>query len=319
MSKILITGGAGFIGSHLSDHLIKLGHSVTAIDNLSTGSLDNLVSARSNSSFKFIEGDVTDIQTLEPLIAECDMIFHLAAVVGVRKVMENTVQTIKSNLRGTEAVLDAAVKYNKRIIITSTSEVYGANPNDTFHEEDDSIIGNSRHRRWCYAACKLLDEFLGYACHYSYDLPVTVVRLFNTIGPRQVGHYGMVVPNFIHSALAGKDIVVHGDGKQKRCFTSVYDVVDSLERLAFSEDSYGETFNIGSDNELSIIELAEMIKELTGSSSKITFTSYKEVYGEGFVDMQRRKPDLSNLKRVIGVTPSTPLVETLNGIIESFK
>lgn len=314
--NILITGGAGFIGSHLCDLMLEQGHKVTVIDNMSTGSIANLAAARQNPNFRLLIGSVSDKRFIEPHIESNDIVYHLAAVVGVRKVMENTVQTIHQNLHSTEAVLDICTRYHKRVIITSTSEVYGANPNEAFSEEDDSIIGSSKHRRWCYAACKLLDEFLGYACYHSTGLPVTIVRLFNTIGPRQVGHYGMVVPNFITAALNNEPLVIHGDGKQKRCFSYVGDVVSCLEKLAFNEQAHGETFNIGSDNEISIHELAELIIKLCNSSSQVTFRSYQQVYGEGFVDMQRRKPNTTKLRQTIGYAPETPLEQILKILID---
>jgi len=313
--NILITGGAGFIGSHLTDLMLLQGHGVTVIDDMSTGSIRNLEKAKQNPNFNLLVGSAADNKFIESQVATSDIIFHLAAVVGVRKVMENTIETINKNLHTTEAVLESCTRYHKRVIITSTSEVYGSNNNESFSEEDNSIIGSSKHRRWCYAACKLLDEFLGYACFHSSGLPVTIVRLFNTIGPRQVGHYGMVVPNFIKAALKNEPIIIHGDGSQSRCFSYVGDVVTCLDALAGSPQAYGETFNIGSSSEISILELANKIKELSGSSSEIIFRSYEEIYGEGFVDMKRRKPDTSKLKSVIGFTPQTALDDVLKMII----
>ena len=310
----LITGGAGFIGSHLCEHLLAKGWCVTVIDDLSTGRIENVKALDSNPDFKMIVGEAGEASLLESLVAKADTVFHLAAVVGVRKVMEDTIATIEKNLHTTEVVLRACNRYRKRFLDASSSEVYGANPKDSFSEEDNAIIGPSRYRRWCYAAAKLMDEFHAYAYYYSTALPMTIVRLFNTVGPRQVGHYGMVVPTFVNQALAGEPITIHGDGSQQRCFTYVKDVARCLVELSERKEAIGEVYNIGSTNEISIKDLAEKIKQMTGSDSPIIFKSYGEVYGETFVDMERRRPNTSKLKAAIGYAPDTSLDEILQEI-----
>ncbi len=312
----LITGGAGFIGSHLCEHLLGAGWRVTVIDDLSTGRIENVKALEENPDFRVIVGEAGDAELLEPLVARADTVFHLAAVVGVRKVMEDTIATIERNLHTTEVVLRACNRYRTRFLDTSSSEVYGANPKDSFTEDDNAIIGPSRYRRWCYAAAKLMDEFHAYAYYYSTALPMTIVRLFNTVGPRQVGHYGMVVPTFVGQALKDEPITVHGDGSQQRCFTFVKDVARCLVELSECEKAVGEVYNIGSANEISIMELARKVKEMTGSSSPIVCKSYGEVYGETFVDMERRRPNTDKLKAAIGYAPDTGLDEILQSVIK---
>lgn len=315
----LVTGGAGFIGSHLTELLIAGGWRVTVVDDLSTGSLDNLAALQGHPDLVVETSSAADGELLERVAADAHAVFHLAAVVGVRKVMENTVETIEKNLHTTEAVLRFASRHRKRLLITSTSEVYGSNPKKAFSEEDDSIIGNSRHRRWCYAAGKLLDEFHAYAYYHSESLPVTIARLFNTIGPRQVGHYGMVVPTFVGHALRGEPLTVHGDGTQRRCFGAVSEVVRCLVALIDCGEAVGTVFNVGSDREISIMDLARKIKEMTASDSPVVTRSYREVYGEDFVDMERRVPDISRLRKAIGFAPQAPLEDTLSEIIEDIR
>jgi UDP-glucose 4-epimerase len=315
----LITGGAGFIGSHLAEHLLDEGHRVTVLDDLSTGSIGNVRHLESRESFRILVGSAADEALLERVAADADVLYHLAAVVGVRKVMHDTVRTIETNLHSTEAVLRVANRFRIRTLLTSTSEVYGAGTRERLSEEDDEIIGPSHYRRWCYAAGKLLDEFHAYAYHYSTALPVTIVRLFNTIGPRQVGHYGMVVPTFVRQALRGEPLTVHGDGGQSRCFTWVGDVVRALVALAESTDTVGEVYNVGSDEEVTVRELAELVLELTGSDSGIVTKSYREVYGEDFVDMRRRHPDTTKLRAALGFAPDTPLREALRQVIASMR
>lgn len=317
--RALVTGGAGFVGSHLVELLVGGGWGVTVIDDLSTGSLENLAALEGDPALRVEQSSAADEALLERLGRGADVVYHLAAVVGVRKVMEDTVETIEKNLHTTEAVLRFAASGGRRLLIASTSEVYGSNPKEAFAEQDDSIIGNSRHRRWCYAAGKLLDEFHAYAYHYSARLPVTIARLFNIIGPRQVGHYGMVVPTFVGQALRGEPITVHGDGSQRRCFASVKEVVRCLAALAGCEGAVGEVFNVGSGREISIMELARKVKEMTGSASPIVTRSYREVYGEDFVDMERRVPDVSRLRAAIGFAPQAPLEEVLAEIIEHMR
>jgi UDP-glucose 4-epimerase len=315
----LITGGAGFIGSHLAEHLLAQGWRVTAVDDLSTGSVANLRAVERSDRFRLYVSSAEDDRLLRQLASDASTVFHLAAVVGVRKVMENAVQTIEKNLHTTEAVLKVANLYRLRTLVTSTSEVYGANPRESFREDDDSIIGTSRHRRWSYAASKLLDEFHAFAYYYSSALPVTVVRLFNTIGPRQVGQYGMVVPTFVSQALAGRPITVYGDGSQRRSFTHVGDVVRCLAELAVRPETVGQVYNVGSDQEISILELARKIKAMTGSSSEVVSQSYQQAYGENFIDMERRRPDVSKLRAAIGYAPDTKLETMLQAVIDELR
>lgn len=315
----LVTGGAGFIGSHLCEHLLQQDWRVTALDDLSTGSIRNIRHLEPNPDFRLVVGSAGNEELLERLLPETSLVFHLAAVVGVRKVMDDTVTTIEKNSHTTETVLRACARWHLRLLTASTSEVYGANPKPMFHEEDDAIIGNSRHRRWCYAAGKLLDEFHAYAYHDSKALPVTVVRLFNTIGPRQVGHYGMVVPSFVTQALRGAPLTIYGDGHQRRCFTNVRDVVRVLFDLGQRPEAVGRTYNIGSQEEVTIIELAERIIRMTGSGSGIVFQSYAEVFGEDFVDMERRVPDTGRLQALLGYVPDTPLETTLREVVDAMR
>ena len=315
----LITGGAGFIGSHLCELLLDKGWRVTVLDDLSTGSIDNIRHLEKNEKFRVYVGSASDKDQLKSLCVDVDTLFHLAAVVGVRKVMENTVETIERNLHTTEVVLQICNLFRLRVLTASTSEVYGANVKDKFSEEDNAVIGASRHRRWCYAAGKLLDEFHAYAYYHATNLPMTIVRLFNTIGPRQVGHYGMVVPTFVRQALLNEPITVHGNGLQSRCFTDVRDVVKCLYALAVCNDAIGQVFNIGSQNEISMLQLAEKIKTMTDSSSEIVFKSYDEVYGEDFVDLDRRVPDTTRLAGAIGFEPETPLDVILQSVIDNIR
>ncbi|MHC4885611.1 MAG: GDP-mannose 4,6-dehydratase [Planctomycetota bacterium] len=317
--RALVTGGAGFIGSHLCDYLIHQNWKVTVIDDLSTGSIQNIRALERHPNFRILIGSATDTELLKMVAAEVDTVFHLAALVGVSKVMEDTVKTIDSNLHSSEAVLKLCNQYRLRLLITSTSEVYGASSKEVFSENDDSIIGPSRHRRWSYAAAKLMDEFHAFAYFYTTALPVTVVRLFNTIGPRQVGHYGMVVPTFVNQALRGEPITVTGKGSQTRCFTAVSDVVRCLTALAESDETVGEVYNVGCANEISILQLAEKIKALTNSDSPITFKSYNDFYGEDFVDMERRVPDTQKLKTAIGFQPDTNLDAILESVIDHLR
>lgn len=319
MRRALITGGAGFIGGHLAEHLLERGWSVTVIDDLSTGDPRNIEAVAERDGFRMFVASAADRQLLRETVAEADVVFHLAAVVGVRKVMEDTVNTIETNLHATEAVLHVCNLYRRRLLLASSSEVYGAGVRERFREEDESIIGNSRHRRWCYAAGKLMDEFHAFAYHHGTGLPVTIVRLFNTVGPRQLGRYGMVVPTFAEQALRGLPITVHGDGSQRRCFTHVADVVRALRELAVTRSAAGRTFNIGHDEEISILELAKRIKALAQSDSEILTRPYAEVYGEDFVDMERRRPDTTALREAIGFAPDTPLEETLRAVVEDVR
>ena len=313
--KILITGGAGFIGSHLADACIARGDEVFIIDDLSTGSLDNVDQLANHPRFHCTIDSVRNEPLLEELVDECDVIFHLAAAVGVKLIVESPVRTIETNVRGTEDVLAAASRENKRLLIASTSEVYGLSEAVPFREDGNLVMGATTKGRWSYACSKAIDEFLALAYHHEKKLPAIVTRLFNTVGPRQIGRYGMVVPTLVSQALEGKPLTVYGSGKQTRCFAFVADVVKSLLLLMDHPDSAGQVFNIGSTQEVSITQLAERVLALTGSRSEIVYVPYSEAYEEGFEDMPRRVPDTSKAQRFIGFTPQTPLDDILRAVI----
>lgn len=315
MAHALITGGAGFIGSHLAERLIAAGHTVTIIDNLSTGQIKNLASLEGNPRFRAAIEDIRNIHVMDRLVSECDVIFHLAAAVGVQRIISEPIETIETNIGGTEVVLKTARRYRKKVLIASTSEVYGKGVRIPFAEEDDSVIGATTRSRWSYAVSKAIDEFLALAYHKEVDLPVVIFRLFNTVGPRQSGQYGMVVPRFVRWAIKGEPIMVYGDGQQQRCFCNVSDVVSAIVALFESPDAIGQVFNIGSSEEVSIHQLAERIREQTGSGSEIKSIPYEEAYEAGFEDFRRRVPSLEKIQRVVGWQPTTPLVETINQII----
>jgi UDP-glucose 4-epimerase len=317
--KALITGGAGFIGSHLTERLLRDGQEVTVVDNLSTGSLKNIESFKKHPKFDFVEGDVRDTDLMEPLVEKCDVTFHLAAAVGVKLIADRPVHTIETNIGGTEAVLDVTNRFGKKILIASSSEVYGKNEKIPFREDDDIVLGSTRMSRWSYACSKAIDEFLGLAFYQQYGLGVVIGRFFNTIGPRQTGQYGMVVPRFIQRALRGEPLSIYGTGRQKRCFCYVEDLVDAVIGLMNCEEAAGKVYNIGSTEEIAIEELADKIIEMTGSKSKKEFISYEKAYGRPIEDMMRRVPGLERIKEKIGWEPKTNLAETLQIIIESFK
>lgn len=320
--KILITGGAGFIGSHLAEKLLSIGHEVYIIDDLSTGSIRNIDHLRINPKFHFNTNTITSEQLLSSIVDKVDIIYHLAAAVGVQLVVRSPIKTIQTNIHGTEVVLKAAVKENKKVLIASTSEVYGKSKNIPYKEDDNLLIGAPTLGRWSYACSKALDEFLAMAYWKEKKLPVVITRFFNTIGPKQTGQYGMVVPTFIKQALSGKPITVYGDGKQTRCFTYVGDVVNAIIALMEKDKAIGEIFNIGSTEEISIENLAKKIKQLTNSSSEIVHIPYEQAYEQGFEDMRRRIPDISKLSRMlsgIGGFPKHGLDETLKLIIKNFK
>jgi UDP-glucose 4-epimerase len=304
MTHYLITGGAGFIGSHLGEALLARGDAVTVIDDLSTGRFENIESLTVNGKFNFAIETVTNEFVLDRLASECDVIIHLAAVVGVKLVVDAPVHTITTNINGTEAVLKAARRYRVPTLIASTSEVYGKSTRLPSAEDDDVLLGATRNHRWAYAASKMVDEFLGLAYHREYGLPVTLFRLFNTVGPRQVGRYGMVMPRFVGAALAGEPLTVYGTGTQSRCFCHVQDVIRAIVALSQEPLAAGNLYNIGATTPISILDLAKRVIELTESSSEITFLSYEEAYPVGgFEDMQRRQPDTSRLKGLTGWTP----------------
>lgn len=317
--RIIITGGAGFIGSHLCERLLKDGHVVDVIDDLSTGSLENIKNCIGDKRFTYINDSVINEKMMYTLIDKCDMIYHLAAAVGVKLIVREPVRTIETNIRGTEVVLGIAKKFGKKVVITSTSEVYGKNRNVPFKEEDDCLLGSTTFSRWSYACSKAIDEFLGLAYHRQYGLPVLIVRLFNTVGERQTGQYGMVIPRFVRAALSGEPLTVYGDGKQSRCFAYVGDVIGGLLALVNDHSAYGDVYNLGSTEEVSIEDLAVMIKEMTGSSSEIRYLPYEKAYGAGFDDMKRRVPSLKKAQKQVGYTTKTSLEKTLRIIIDYFR
>ena len=317
--KSLITGGAGFIGSHLAEELITQGHSVVAIDDLSTGRLENIGHLKSNPEFEFILGTIKDEILMAELISHCDTVFHLAAAVGVRLIIDRPVDTIETNIMGTEVVLKLANRRKRKVIITSTSEVYGKNDQVPFKETDDSVYGPTVKSRWSYACSKAIDEFLALAYYHEKKLPVVIVRLFNTIGARQTGEYGMVVPTFVKQALAGRPITVFGDGLQSRCFTNVKDVVSAMIKLAELPEAVGEVYNIGSDEVIMIKDLACRIKEMCGSKSDVQYIAYDDAFERGFEDMYRRIPDLDKIGSAIGYRPRISLEQSIQEIIEYYR
>jgi UDP-glucose 4-epimerase len=314
--KALITGGAGFIGSHLAEHLLAGGHEAFVLDNLSTGSIDNIQHLKGRPGFGYVIDSVTNEPLLAELIDGCDVVFHLAAAVGVKLIVEQPVHTIETNVHGTEVVLKHANKKKKLVVIASTSEVYGKSVDVPFREGADMVLGATVRHRWAYACSKAIDEFLALAYWKEKRLPVVVVRLFNTVGPRQTGQYGMVLPTFVRQALADQPITVFGDGTQSRSFTYVADVVDALVKLAGEPRAVGEVFNIGNTEEVSIQTLAERVKTLTGSRSPIQLIPYDEAYEAGFEDMPRRVPDVSKIGALIGYQPRLGLDEIIRTVIE---
>jgi UDP-glucose 4-epimerase len=317
--RVLVTGGAGFIGSHLCVTLLKDGHQVDVIDDLSTGSTDNIKACLNDNNFQFICDSILNEKIIYTLIDKCDMIYHLAAAVGVQLIVDEPVRTIETNIRGTEVVLEVAQKFRKKVLITSTSEVYGKSENESFREDQDSVLGATMYSRWSYACSKAIDEFLGLAYHRQYNLPVVLARLFNTVGERQTGQYGMVVPRFVQAALSGEPLNVYGDGKQTRCFAYVGDIIEGLIALANEPTAYGDVYNIGATEEISIENLALMIKEMSGSDSDILYIPYEQAYGKPFDDMMRRMPNLEKINKKVDYKPKTSLRDTLQIIIDYFK
>ncbi len=305
--RILLTGGAGFIGSHLSERLITDGHQVTVIDDFSTGLVTNLKKLKGVESFKVIEGSILDVTTLRPLIDGSDYIFHLAAAVGVFNIVNNPLDSLLTNIRGTENVLGLANKMKIPVFFTSSSEVYGKNISDSLKESDDRILGSPVTLRWSYSEAKAIDESLAYAYYVENQLETRIVRFFNTVGPRQLGAYGMVVPRFVKAALANEPLTIFGDGKQTRCFAHVYDVIDAVTAIAFADNTIGKVINVGNDFEISIIELAQKVIRETNSKSEIVFVPYKEAYGEGFEDMERRVPNIELINQLVGWKPRRDL------------
>ncbi len=315
--KALITGGAGFIGSHLAERLLKDGQEVVVVDNLSTGSLKNIEGFKSNPKFDFVEGDILNAGLMEELVEQSEIVYHLAAAVGVKLIAEQPVHTIETNITGTEVVLDVVNKFGKKILIASSSEVYGKNEAVPFREDDDIVLGSTSVSRWSYACTKAIDEFLALAFYQQYGLNVVIGRFFNTIGPRQTGQYGMVVPRFVQRALKDEPVLIYGTGRQSRCFCFVDDVVDAIISLMNCDEAAGKVYNIGSTEEITIEAIADKIIEMTGSKSKKEFVSYEKAYGRPIEDMMRRVPSLERIKKMIGWEPKISLTEALQVIVES--
>ncbi len=317
--KYLVTGGAGFIGSHLTESLIKDGHSVTVIDDFSTGSPENLATVRKNPRLDLVEGDILNLPELEYLITKSDMVIHLAAAVGVELVVHDPVRTIVTNVHGTERVLRGAERSKTKVLIASTSEVYGKSEKAKFNEDDDLLIGPSTNCRWSYACSKLLDEFFGMAYYRAEKMPVVIFRFFNTVGPRQTGRYGMVLPRFVGKALKNETIQVYGDGEQSRCFCHVYDAVRAVRGLAASEKAVGKVFNIGNTEEVSMNELAARVVKRLKSKSRIQHIPYEKAYESGFEDMRRRLPDISKINKAIGWNPEHNLDQIIDSVADYFR
>jgi len=317
--KILITGGAGFIGSHLCEKLLKEGNEVYVIDNLSTGSLENISHLFENKNFHYTVETIMNEDVMAELMRKCDQVYHLAAAVGVKLIMDKPIETLQTNVIGTEIVLKLANKYKKKTLIASTSEIYGNHMLHSLKEDDNRILGPIKKRRWAYACSKSLDEFLAQAYFIEKKLPVVIARFFNTVGPRQTDAYGMVIPNFVKSALLNKPIVIHGDGKQTRSFTHVTDVVSAAVALMRHPQAEGDVFNIGSGDEISIEDLARKVKKAASSKSRITYVPYEKIYGEGFEDMRRRVPNITKIKKLIGYKPTFKIDDIIEDVIEYFK
>lgn len=317
--RVLITGGAGFIGSHLSERLINGGHSVTIIDDFSTGKESNLASLRDEKEFQLVQGSILDTKLLTSLIENVDYVFHLAAAVGVFNIVNQPLASLLTNIRGTENVLEAAHTKNVPVFITSSSEVYGKNISNSLKESDDRILGSPITLRWSYSEAKAIDESLAYAYFVEKQLETRIVRFFNTVGPRQLGAYGMVVPRFVKSALSNEPITVYGDGNQTRCFAHVYDVIDAVLAVAFSDRTVGKVINIGNNFEISINNLASKIILETGSRSEITYVPYSEAYGENFEDMERRVPNIELINELVGWKPQRDLTQMIDDIVKEMK
>jgi len=317
--KALLTGGAGFVGSHLAERLLELGHEVAVLDNLSTGSMENIAHLKGRARFSYVIDTVTNEPLLAEMIDQSDVVFHLAAAVGVKLIVEQPVHTIETNVHGTEVVLKHANKKKKLVVIASTSEVYGKSTDVPFREGADLVLGATVKHRWAYACSKLIDEFLALAYWKEKKLPIVIVRLFNTVGPRQTGQYGMVLPTFVRQALSGQPITVFGDGTQTRSFTYVADVVDALVKLAQEPRAIGEVFNIGNTEEVTIADLAERVKRMTDSASLVQFIPYDQAYEAGFEDMPRRVPDISKVRNLVGYEPRLSLDEIVCRVVEHFR
>ncbi len=310
--RVFITGGAGFIGSHLADHYVNAGHTVTLLDNFSTGSKSNI--AHLDSKVTIIDGDIRNIELIDQLTKDSDLILHMAAALGVNTILESPLESMSTNITGSEVVLNATANLNKRIIIASTSEIYGKNPKQPLSETDDRVVGAPQKIRWTYSDAKAIEEAMAFALHQEKKLPVTTVRLFNTVGPRQTGRYGMVVPRFVQAALKNEPITIYGDGTQSRVFCHVADAVQAIATMAATDSTIGDVFNVGGTGEVTIKELAEQVIAVTGSQSKVTYTPYSEAYPAGFEDIQRRVPDISKVKSAIGWAPTKDLQQIISDI-----
>lgn len=317
--KILITGGAGFIGSHLAERLLEADNEVFIIDNLWTGKLSNLEKIQGHEKLHLVVDTILNESVMNELIFKIDHIYHLAAAVGVKNIMDHPVETIETNVKGTEVVLRLANRFKKKILVASTSEIYGKHVEHSLAEDDNRVMGTVKKRRWAYACSKTLDEFLALAYHDEKKLPVIITRLFNTVGPRQTGQYGMVLPNFVQSALLGKPITVYGDGTQSRSFAHVQDVIEALVKLMQTPEAVGDVFNVGNDHEVTITDLAKKVKEMTGSRSEIEYQPYEKAYGPGFEDMERRCPNIEKIKALIGYEPKHDLESIIQSVIDYFK
>ena len=314
--NVLVTGGAGFIGSHLCDLLLERGHRVIALDNISTGRYENIEHLIGRPDFEFVLGSVLNGDLVDDLAARADVIFHLAAAVGVHLIVQKPLESLATNIRGSEIVFEKAHKHGTKVLVASTSEIYGKNTSDRLHEDEDRILGSPLKSRWSYSEAKAIDEILAYTYWKEKGLDTVIVRLFNTVGPRQTGHYGMVIPRFVSQAVRGEPVTIYGDGSQTRCFCFVGDIIEGMVALMNNEDAYGKVFNLGATEEISIKELAEKIIDLSGSDSKIKYMTYEEAYEEGFEDMQRRVPDISRANNLVGFEPTVSLDEIIRRVIE---
>jgi UDP-glucose 4-epimerase len=310
--RVFITGGVGFIGSHLADHYVNAGHQVTILDNFSTGSKANI--AHLEGKVTTVDGDIRNVELVESLTKEADLVLHMAAALGVNTILESPLESMSTNITGSEVVLNAAAKFNKRIIIASTSEIYGKNPKQPLSETDDRVVGAPQRIRWTYSDAKAIEEAMAFALHQEKNLAVTTVRLFNTVGPRQTGRYGMVVPRFVHAALKNEPITIYGDGTQSRVFCHVADAVQAIATMAATNSTIGDVYNVGGTGEVTIKQLAEQVVALTGSKSEITYTPYSDAYPAGFEDIQRRVPDISKVKSAINWTPTKDLMQIISDI-----
>ncbi len=317
--KALITGGAGFIGSHLADALMARGDQVTLLDNLSTGRYENIAHLDGHPNFQMVIGTILNESLVDKLIERCDVVFHLAAAVGVELIIKKPLESMTTNIKGSELVLEMAHRYRKKVLIASTSEIYGKNTHGPLREDTDRVLGSPLKSRWSYSTSKAVDEILAYVYWKEMGVPTIIVRLFNTVGPRQSGAYGMVIPRFVGQALSGKPLQVHGDGKQSRCFVHVADVVGAFLKLVDHPAAIGQVFNLGSQEEVTIGELAERVIRITGSSSRIDYIPYAQAYEEGFEDMPRRVPDISKIRELIGFTPTILLDRIIESVIEHVR